>query len=79
MAELPTGDAEETEAANAALARPMLRNVTVFVLVLAIITVIAAIAMPILRDQRIQVNEWAAFGHICKIRGAQTGHERIQR
>jgi len=74
MTELPTGDAKETESADAALAGPDLRFLAVFFPMLAIIVVIAAITMPILRDQRIQANESATIGHIRKITGAQVGY-----
>ena len=71
MAELPTGDAEETESADAATTKPKLRYLAAFVFMLVII---AAIAIPnLLHYYRIQANEEAAIKHLDAIRGAQTG------
>jgi len=74
MTELLNGNVEKTESANPTIAGPKLRFLAVFFPVLATISVIATIAMPILRDQQIKVNEAAAIMHIYKIIGSQTGY-----
>jgi len=71
MAEDPNGDAEEVQSADAKRAGQGLRFLAWFLLVLTIITIIAAIAILILRHQRIKTNESRTIANIITITGAQ--------
>jgi len=78
MVDVPNGDAEQPQSADVKLAGPGLRFLAWFSLALASMSVIAGIAIPILREQQIKANEAAAIDHINTITGTQVGFSAAQ-